>query len=196
MVWHGYLPDVAPGQLYGYRVYGPYEPAKGHRFNSNKILLDPYAKCIGRTLRWADSMFGYKVGHSQADLSFDERDNARYAPLAKVIDTAFTWGDDRPPRTPWQKTLIYELHVKGFTKLHPDVPEPFRGTYAGLGSESGVAAFAGVGRHGGRIAAGALSSERSAPRRKRADELLGLQHAELLRAGKRLRRPPIRRWMR
>ena len=135
MVWHGYLPDAAPGQLYGYRVYGPYEPAKGHRFNPNKILLDPYAKCIGRTVRWADSMFGYSVGHSQADLSFDKRDNARYAPLGKVIDTAFTWGDDRPPRTPWQKTLIYELHVKGFTKLHPDVPEPFRGTYAGLGTE-------------------------------------------------------------
>jgi isoamylase len=136
MVWHGYLPDAAPGQLYGFRVYGPYEPATGHRFNPNKILLDPYAKCLGRTVRWADSMFGYRVGHSQADLSFDRRDNARYAPLAKVIDTAFTWGDDRPPRTPWQKTLIYELHVKGFTKLHPDVPEPFRGSYAGLGCES------------------------------------------------------------
>jgi isoamylase len=136
LVWHGYLPDLAPGQLYGYRVYGPYEPAKGHRFNSNKILLDPYAKCVGRTLRWADSMFGYKVGHAQADLSFDKRDNARYAPLAKVIDTAFTWGDDRPPRTPWQKTLIYELHVKGFTKLHPDVPEDARGTYSGLGTDT------------------------------------------------------------
>jgi isoamylase len=134
-VWHGYLPDVAPGQLYGYRVYGNYDPAKGRRFNSNKILLDPYGKCIGRNLRWADSMFGYRVGHSQGDLSFDKRDNARYAPLAKVIDTAFTWGDDRQLRIPWQKTLIYELHVKGFTKLHPDVPEPLRGTYAGLGTD-------------------------------------------------------------
>ena len=135
LVWHGYLPDVVPGQLYGFRVYGPYEPTKGHRFNPNKILLDPYAKCLGRNLRWADSMFGYKVGHAQADLSFDKRDNSRYAPLAKVIDTAFTWGDDRAPRTPWQKTLIYELHVKGYTKSHPDVPEQVRGAYAGLGSD-------------------------------------------------------------
>ncbi len=136
LVFHGYLPDIAPGQLYGFRVYGSYEPAKGHRFNPNKVLLDPYAKCIGRSMRWADSMFGYKVGHNQADLSFDKRDNARYAPLAKVIDTAFTWGDDRAPRTPWQKTFIYELHVKGFTKLHPRVPEQFRGTYSALGSDS------------------------------------------------------------
>ncbi len=135
LVWHGYLPDVGPGQLYGFRVYGPYEPAKGHRFNPNKVLLDPYARCIGRSLKWHDSMFGYKLGHSQADLSFDKRDNAKYAPLAKVVDTAFTWGDDRAPRTPWNKTLIYELHVKGFTKLQQAVPEQFRGTYSGLGSE-------------------------------------------------------------
>lgn len=134
-VWHGYLPDAAPGQLYGYRVHGPYEPAKGHRFNPNKVLLDPYARTIGRPLRWADSMFGYKVGSAQQDLSFDKRDNARNAPLAKVIDSAFTWGDDRPPRTPWQRTLIYELHVKGFTKLHTDLPEAIRGTYWGLGQE-------------------------------------------------------------
>jgi glycogen operon protein len=126
LVWHGYLPDVAPGQLYGFRVYGPYDPAKGSRFNSNKILLDPYGKCIGRNLRWADSMFGYRVGHSQGDLSFDKRDNARYAPLAKVIDTAFTWAGDRPPRIPWQKTLIYELHVKGFTARQPEVPRDLR----------------------------------------------------------------------
>ena len=119
--WSGtcYLPDVEPGQLYGYRVHGPYEPAKGHRFNPNKVLLDPYAKAIGRDLRWDDALFGYKVGDPKADLSFDDRDNAAFAPLAAVIDTAFTWGDDRPPRTPWHKTLIYEVHVKGFTKLHP-----------------------------------------------------------------------------
>jgi isoamylase len=135
MVWHGYLPDTGPGQLYGYRVYGPYDPAKGHRFNPSKVLLDPYAKCIGRPVRWADSMFGYKVGSEKGDLSIDKRDNARYAPLGKVIDTAFTWGDDRPPRTPWNKTFIYELHVKGFTKLHPEVPEQFRGTYSGLGAD-------------------------------------------------------------
>jgi glycogen operon protein len=138
MVWHGYLPDVLPGQIYGYRVHGPYEPAKGHRFNPNKVLLDPYAKSIAREPAWCDEMWGYKVGDAAADLSFDDRDNARFAPLAAVIDQAFTWGDDRPPRTPWNKTLIYELHVKGFTKLHPDVPEKLRGTYAGLGSEAAV----------------------------------------------------------
>jgi glycogen operon protein len=134
-VWHAYLPEVLPGQLYGYRVHGPYEPGQGHRFNANKVVLDPYAKSIGRDVRWADEMFGYRLGDEQQDLAFDDRDNAAHAPLAGVIDTAFTWGDDRPPRTPWHKTIIYELHVRGFTKLHPDVPEPLRGTYAGLASE-------------------------------------------------------------
>jgi isoamylase len=137
-VWHAYLPDVLPGQLYGYRVHGPYEPAKGLRFNPNKLLLDPYAKSIGRDLRWDDSLFGYQVGDAKADLSFDERDSAAFAPLAVVIDPAFTWGDDRAPRTPWHKTLIYEAHVKGFTKLNPAVPEKLRGTYAGLASEGAV----------------------------------------------------------
>jgi glycogen operon protein len=137
-VWHGYLPDVEPAQLYGYRVYGLYDPAKGHRFNPNKLLLDPYAKAIGRDLRWDDSLFGYKIGDPKADLSFDDRDNAAFAPLGAVLDTAFTWGDDRPPRTPWHKTLIYELHVKGFTMRHPGVPEAQRGTYAGLASEAAI----------------------------------------------------------
>jgi isoamylase len=135
MVWHGYVLDVRPGQLYGYRVHGPYEPTAGHRFNPNKVVLDPYAKAMGRTLRWADELFGYRIGDPQEDLSFDERDNARFAPLAAVADSAFTWGDDAPPRTPWHETLIYELHVKGLTHLHPDVPPERRGTYAGLASE-------------------------------------------------------------
>jgi glycogen operon protein len=138
LVWHAYLPDVLPGQLYGYRVYGPYEPARGHRFNPNKVVLDPYAKLIGRDLRWDDSLFGYKVGDPADDLSFDERDSAPYAPLAAVIDPSFTWGDDRPPRTPWHKVVIYELHVKGFTQLNPMVPEKLRGSYAGLASESAI----------------------------------------------------------
>ncbi len=138
LVWHGYLPDVAPGQIYGYRVYGPYEPAKGHRFNPNKVLLDPYAKLVARDLKWADEMFGYKLGDPAADLSFDERDNAAYAPLAAVIDSAFTWGDDRRPGHPWQNMVIYEVHVKGFTQLHPDVPEKLRGSYAALGSEAAI----------------------------------------------------------
>jgi glycogen operon protein len=137
-VWHAYLPDILPEQLYGYRVHGPYEPAKGHRFNPAKVLLDPYAKAIGRDLRWDDSLFGYKLGDKAADLSRDDRDNAAFAPLAAVVDTAFTWGDDRPPRTPWHKTLIYELHVKGFTELHPEVPERQRGSYAGLGSDAAI----------------------------------------------------------
>src|SRR5579872_7445489 len=130
LVWHAYLPDVEPGQLYGYRVHGPYEPAKGHRFNPNKVLLDPYATAIGRDLQWDDTLFGYKIGDPTADLSLDDRDNSTTAPLAMVLDTAFTWGDDRPPRTPWQKTLIYEAHVKGLTKRMPDVPEELRGSYA------------------------------------------------------------------
>jgi glycogen operon protein len=134
MVWHGYMPDVEPGQLYGYRVYGPYDPQEGHRFNPHKIVLDPYAKAIGRDVRWHDSLFGYTVGKD--DVTFDKRDNAAYAPLASVVDTAFTWGDDRPPRIPWHKTFIYEAHVKGLTMLHPDVPEEKRGTYSGLASDA------------------------------------------------------------
>ena len=134
-VWHAYLPDVRPGQLYGYRVHGPYDPARGHRFNPAKVVMDPYAKAVGRRVRWHESMFGYIVGDPQADLSKDERDSAAYAPLGAVIDPSFTWGGDRPPRRPWHETIIYELHVRGFTKRHPDVPEELRGTYLGLVSE-------------------------------------------------------------
>jgi len=135
LVWHGFLPDARPGQLYGYRVHGPYDPAAGHRFNPHKILFDPYAKAVARVVSWDDSMFGYDVGHADADLRMDTRDNAARAPLAAVIDPAFTWGDDRPPRTPWHKTVIYEMHVKGFSWLHPDIPEGMRGTYEALTTE-------------------------------------------------------------
>jgi len=138
LVWHGYVLDVRPGQLYGFRVHGPYEPENGHRFNPNKVVLDPYAKAIGRTVRWSDEMFAYGVGDPGEDLSFDERDSAAFAPLGAVVDTAVTWGDDAPPRTPWHETIIYEIHVKGFTQLHPDVPVPLRGTYAGLASEAAI----------------------------------------------------------
>src|SRR5580765_6906196 len=131
-VWHGYFPELRPGQLYGFRVHGPYEPEKGNRFNHNKLLLDPYAKAIGRDLTWDDSLFGYTVGHKDEDLSFDERDSAAVAPLATIVDSAFTWGIDQPLRIPWENSVIYELHVKGFTKLMPDVPENVRGTYAVL----------------------------------------------------------------
>jgi isoamylase len=135
LVWHGFCPDLRPGQIYGFRVHGPYEPDKGHRFNPNKVVLDPYAKEFARTIKWGDEMFGYKVGDPKADLSMDTRDNAASAPLAAVVDQAFTWGDDHPPRIPLHQTLIYEAHVKGLTMLHSEVPEPLRGTYDGLGSE-------------------------------------------------------------
>jgi len=138
MVFHGYLPDIRPGQLYGYRVHGPYDPAEGHRFNPNKVLLDPYAKSVPRRVRWSGEMFGYRLRDSKKDLSFCDRDNAAHAPIARVIDPAFTWGDDRPPKIPWNRTIIYEVHVKGFTKRHPYVPEKLRGTYAGLASEPAI----------------------------------------------------------
>jgi isoamylase len=133
-VWHCYLPEARPELLYGYRVHGPYEPAKGLRFNPHKLLLDPYAKQIAGDIKWSDSHFGYRVGSRQGDLSFDRRDNAPGMLKARVIDPAFTWGTDRAPRTPWHKSVIYELHVKGFTIRHPRVPEALRGTYAGLGT--------------------------------------------------------------
>jgi isoamylase len=131
-VWHGYVPDLLPGQLYGYRVYGPYDPHKGHRFNPHKLLLDPYAKSIRGELKWTDAHFAYRLGSPREDLSFDRRDNARSMPKCELIDTAFTWGGERRPATPWARTVIYEMHVKGFTMLHPDVPEVRRGTFAGL----------------------------------------------------------------
>jgi isoamylase len=138
MVWHGFLPDVRPNQLYGYRVHGPYQPAAGHRFNPRKLVMDPYAKSVARTIRWGDEMFGYEVGHAEADLSFDARDNAAFAPLAAVVDPAFTWGNDRPPRTPWHSTVIYEMHVRGFSMRHPAVPKHLRGTYEALTTEPAI----------------------------------------------------------
>jgi isoamylase len=132
--WHLYLPGVGPGQLYGYRVYGPYDPARGLRFNPNKLLFDPYAKAIGRTLVWADEVFGYKLGDAAGDLSFDERDSAPFAPLGAVIDPAFDWTGERRPAHLSHETIIYEAHVRGMTKLHPDIPAELRGTYAAMAS--------------------------------------------------------------
>ena len=137
-VWNGYLPDVKPGQLYGFRAHGPYEPQRGLRFNANKVLLDPYAKAIGRDLTWTDAAFGYRVGDPAGDLSFDERDNAATAPLAAVINPAFPWMGDKPLRTPWHKTLIYEMHVKGFSHKSPWVPRESRGKYAGVSCEGSL----------------------------------------------------------
>src|SRR5580704_10806567 len=133
-VWHVFLPEARPGQLYGYRVSGPYEPERGLRFNSSKLLIDPYAKAIAGNVNWADEMFGYVVGDESEDLIQDFREDAWGMPKSVVIDHAFDWGDDRKPGTPLHQSVIYEVHVKGFTKLCQNVSEELRGTYAGLGS--------------------------------------------------------------
>jgi glycogen operon protein len=141
-VGHGYLPGARPGLLYGYRVHGPYDPEQGHRFNPNKLLLDPYARAYAGAFRWTDAHCGYRVGPSRTargDLSFDRRDNAWALPKCRVVEAAVSWGDDRRPRTAWAETVILEAHVKGFTMLDPDIPEPLRGTYAGLAHPAAIA---------------------------------------------------------
>lgn len=137
-VWHIFMPDLRPGQLYAYRVSGPYEPKLGLRFNSAKLLIDPYAKAIAGQVNWADEMSGYVVGGDSEDLTRDFRDDAWGMPKAVVIDNLFDWGDDRPPRTPLHQSLIYEMHVKGFTKLNEKIPEEIRGSYAGVGSAASI----------------------------------------------------------
>jgi glycogen operon protein len=135
-IFHGYVPDLQPGQVYGYRVHGPYAPEEGHRFNPNKLLLDPYARGHTGEIQWNDTCYGYTIGSPEADLSFDERDSAPFVPKCVVVDPNFNWqGEPRRAFVPWDRTLIYETHVKGFTKRHPDIPEALRGTYAGLGSQ-------------------------------------------------------------
>src|SRR5213595_761488 len=133
-VWHIFLPEVRPGQLYGYRVSGPYEPEIGIRFNSSKLLLDPYVKAIAGRVEWGDEMFGYVVGGEKEDLTRDFRDDAWGMPKAVVIDNAFNWDGDRKLGRPLAESIIYEVHVKGFTKLCLGVPPELRGTYAALGS--------------------------------------------------------------
>ena len=123
-VWHGYLPGIGPGQAYGYRVHGPWNPPEGQRFNPRKLLFDPYARAVAREMVWNDALFDRG----------DQTDSGPYSPLGQVIDPGFDWGADRPPRTPWHETLLYEAHVKGLTRIHPGIPEELRGTYAGLGS--------------------------------------------------------------
>jgi len=132
-IWHGYVPDIGPGTLYGYRVHGPYAPEEGHRFNANKLLLDPYACAHFGELKWDPALFGYTVGSEQADLSFDERDSAPFVPKCIVVDPAFEWIEKTTRhQVPWDRTILYELHVRGYTKLHPVVPERERGTFSGL----------------------------------------------------------------
>jgi glycogen operon protein len=141
LIWHCYLPEARPGQLYGYRIYGPYDPQRGHRFNPSKLLIEPYAKDIVGQLKWSDAHFSYRVGHPSEDLSLDRRDSAPGMPKCRVVDPAFSWGEDHSPRIPWHEMVIYELHVRGFTKNHPDVPPALRGTYAGLATAPVIAHF-------------------------------------------------------
>src|SRR4051812_49217627 len=132
-IWHGYLPDVGPGTVYGFRVHGPYVPEEGHRFNPNKLLLDPYARAHIGGLTWNPACFGYTIGAESDDRTFDERDSAPYVPKCVVVDPNFDWAREATRQhVPWDRTIIYETHVRGFTKLHPAVPENERGTFAGL----------------------------------------------------------------
>lgn len=131
-VWHTYIPNLKPGQLYGYRVHGPYRPLNGHRYNPHKLLIDPYAKAIAGSVQWHDSLFGYDVNHPDKDLSFSKSDSAPYVPKCVVVDTNFDWEGDVQPRTAYHKTIIYETHIKGFTQMHPGIPNEIKGTYAGI----------------------------------------------------------------
>ncbi len=131
-VWHVFVPGLKPGQLYGYRVHGPYIPEAGHRYNANKLLIDPYAKAIAGTINWSDALFGYQIGHPDGDMSFSTSDSAPFIPKSVVVASTFDWDGDVPPKIPYHQSIIYEVHVKGFTKLFPDIPEELRGSYAGI----------------------------------------------------------------
>lgn len=137
-VWHGYLPDIKPGQLYGFRVYGHHEPEQGHRFNPAKLLIDPYAKAIAGDVIHAPEIFGYPWGDPDEDLAISYADDTLQIPKSVVVDGAFNWEGDRLLRLPWQESVIYEVHVKGFTQQHPDIPQPLRGTYAGLAHPAAI----------------------------------------------------------
>ncbi len=138
-VWHGYLPELRPGALYGYRVYGPYEPENGHRFNHNKLLIDPYAKQLMGPLKWSNTHLGYRADSPQLDLSFDRRDSAANTPRCVVIDPAHNWGDDKAPNIPWDRSCIYETHVRGATMRHPGIDKEIRGSFAALGHPDMIA---------------------------------------------------------
>ncbi len=138
-IWHGYLPELRPGQLYGYRVHGPYEPELGHRFNPNKLLIDPYARALSGALKWSNSQLGYRANSSQADLSFDRQDSQRGVPKCVVVDPSYQWGQHRRPDTPWSQSCIYEMHLRGFTMQHPAIGEAERGTFTGLADHQVIA---------------------------------------------------------
>ncbi|MBX5446532.1 glycogen debranching protein GlgX [Sphaerobacter sp.] len=137
-IWHAYILGLGPGQRYGFRVSGPFAPEEGHRFNPNKLLLDPYARAISGSVSWEAPVFAYPLGHPDEDLAFDERDDAWGMPKSVVAHSYFDWGDDHPPRIPWHQSIIYEVHVKGFSARNPDVPPEERGTYAGLASPASI----------------------------------------------------------
>jgi isoamylase len=138
--WHGYVPEIGPGQVYGYRVHGPYAPEEGHRFNPNKLVMDPYARAHVGELKWDPAVFAYKLDDSGRDLAFDDRDSAAFVPKCVVVDSNFDWArEHRRPHVPWDRTIVYEAHVRGYTKLHPAVPEKERGTYPGLAHPDVVA---------------------------------------------------------
>ena len=137
-VWHVYIPGLNPGAVYGYRVHGPYEPEAGHRFNPNKLLLDPYAKAHVGALKWDPAVFGYTIGAEGGDLTFDERDSTPFVPKCVVVDQTFSWTHPMRVRVPWDRTIIYELHVRGYTKRHPGIAKPLRGTFQGLGQKAVV----------------------------------------------------------
>jgi isoamylase len=144
-IWHVYVPGLKPGQLYGFRAYGPYEPQNGHRFNGNKLLLDPYAKAINGTVKWDNTVFGYQIGSDEEDLSFNDADSAAVMPKAIVINPEFDWQGDKHPDIPYHNTVIYEVHVKGFTKLHEEIPEEIRGTYAAIAHPVSIQYLKGLG---------------------------------------------------
>lgn len=144
-IWHVYVPGIKPGQLYGYRVHGPYDPQNGHRFNPSKLLIDPYAKAIAGTINWNDALFGYSIGSPDEDLSTNDVDSAPFIPKCVVIDSSFDWEGDKPLDIPYHQTIIYEAHVKGFTKLNPEIPEDIRGTYSAITHPSTIKYLKGLG---------------------------------------------------
>lgn len=176
------MPSARPGTVYGYRIHGLYAPDAGHRFNPNKLVLDPYAKQVVGQLRWGPELFGYRLDHADKDLSYDERDSAPLMQKCRVIDPAFTWGTSRKPETPWERTIFYEMHVKGFTQLHPLVPEADRGTFSGL-AHSVVPAYLRFARHyRRRAAADPCLRRRQLSDRERPTQLLGVQLHSVFRA--------------
>jgi len=144
-IWHVYIPDIKPGQLYAYRAYGPYDPGNGHRYNPNKILIDPYAKSIAGPVKWHESVFGFDLNSTSKDLSFSETDSSPYVPKSVVIDPNFDWEGDELLDIPYHQTIIYETHVEGFTMLHPEIPEEIRGTYAALAHPATIRYLKGLG---------------------------------------------------